>query len=96
MAAMADALVRKIDEDLLADYRAEARANGRSLQAELHEGLKRGRPRRRLSKAELLKLSLKLTTGVPMTSDSTPFIRWSRDTDGGRHLGEGRPDADRG
>jgi plasmid stability protein len=92
---MPDALVRNVDEDLLADYRAEARANGRSLQAELNEGLKRGRPRRRLSKAELLDLSLSLTASGPVTSDSTSDIRWARDTDAGRHLGDGRPDADR-
>ena len=92
---MADALVRNIDEDLLADYRAEARANGRSLQAELHEGLKRGRPRRRLSKAELLELSRTLVAASPMTSDSTTDIRWMRDTDAGRNFGGGRPDADR-
>ncbi|WP_416222304.1 FitA-like ribbon-helix-helix domain-containing protein [Sphingosinicella sp. LY1275] len=92
---MPDALVRNVDEDLLADYRAEARANGRSLQAELNEGLKRGRPRRRLSKSELLDLSRSLTGSGPVTSDSTADIRWARDTDGGRHLGGGRPDADR-
>ena len=92
---MADTLLRNLDEDLLADYRAEARANRRSLQAELREGLKRGRPRRRLSKAELLELSRKLTSSGPETSDSTPYIRWLRDTDVGRHLGVERPDADR-
>ena len=92
---MPDALVRNVDEDLLADYRAEARANGRSLQAELNEGLKRGRPRRRLSKSELLDLSLSLTANAPVTSDSTSDIRWARDTDGGKYLGGGRSDADR-
>ncbi|MBV9883024.1 MAG: hypothetical protein JO276_08455 [Sphingomonadaceae bacterium] len=85
---MADALLRKLDEDLLEAYRAEARANGRSLQAELHEGLRRGRPRRRLSKEELLELSKSLTGAGLLTSDSTADIRWDRDTDGGRHLGE--------
>jgi len=92
---MADALLRNVDKDLLADYRAEARANGRSLQAELQEGLKRGRPRRRLSKAELLELSRDLTQQGPMTSDSTPYIRWARDTDGGRHLGRSGQGDDR-
>lgn len=87
---MADALLRNLDEALLADYRAEAKASGRSLQAALHEGLKRGRPRRRLSKEELLALSLELTSSGPETSDSTPYIRWMRDTDGGRCSG-GRP-----
>ncbi|MEA3041381.1 MAG: antitoxin FitA [Sphingomonadales bacterium] len=92
---MADALLRNVDKDLLADYRAEARANGRSLQAELQEGLKRGRPRRRLSKDELLSLSKELTGQGPMTSDSTPYIRRARDTDGGRNLGKSRQSDDR-
>jgi hypothetical protein len=90
---MADALLRNLDEDLLGDYRAEAKASGRSLQAVLHEGLKRGRPRRRLTKDELLELSLELTSDTPETSDSTPYIRWARDTDAGRYLGGG-PDRD--
>jgi plasmid stability protein len=91
---MPNALLRNVDEDLLADYRAAARANGRSLNAELHEGLQRGRPRRRLSKAELLELSRKLVADTPMTSDSTPDIRSMRDTDAGRYFG-GRLDDDR-
>jgi plasmid stability protein len=80
---MTDLLLRNLREDLLADYRAEAKAQGRSLQAKLHEGLERGRARRRLSKDELIALSLKLTSTGPMTSDSTPYIRWMRDTDDG-------------
>jgi hypothetical protein len=91
---MPDALLRNVDADLLADYRAAARANRRSLNAELHEGLQRGRPRRRLSKEELLELSRKLIAGTPMTSDSTPDIRRARDTDAGRYFG-GRPNDDR-
>ena len=91
---MADALLRNLDEDLLADYRAEAKASGRSLQAVLHEGLRRGRPQRRLTKEELLALSLELTSDMPETSDSTPYIRWARDTDGGRYLGHERNRAD--
>lgn len=92
---MADTLLRNVDEELLAEYRAAARAAGRSLNAELQEGLKRGRPRRRLSRDELVALSRELTSAGPMTGDSTPIIRKMRDTDGGRYLGRGRPDADR-
>jgi plasmid stability protein len=91
---MADALLRNLDEELLADYRAAAKASGRSLQAVLHEGLRRGRPRLRLTKDELLALSLELTSGTPETSDSTPYIRWMRDTDAGRYLGDRRDRAD--
>lgn len=92
---MADTLLRNVDEDLLADYRAAARAAGRSLNAELQEGLKRGRPRRQLSRDELVALSRELTSATPMTSDSTLVIREMRDTDGGRYVGRERPDADR-
>ena len=91
---MVDTLIRNLDEDLLADYRAEASVSGRSLQAVLHEGLKRGRPRRRLTKDELLAMSLDLTSDTPETSDSMPYIRWMRDTDAGRYLGGGRDRAD--
>lgn len=92
---MSNAHIRNLDDDLLADYRAAATANRRSLQAELREGLHRGRPRRRLSKDELHELSCRLTEGMPVTSDSTPLIRRMRDTDDGRHLGHGRDRADR-
>jgi plasmid stability protein len=92
---MTDALIRNVDDDLYADYRAEAEASGRSLQAVLLEGLTRGRPRRRLSKQELLALSIELTSDTPQGQDSTAYIRWMRDTDAGRYLG-GKPDrADR-
>lgn len=91
---MSDAHIRDLDDDLLADYRASAEANRRSLEAELRDGLHRGRLRRRLSKDELFELSRRLTEGEPMTSDSTPLIRRMRDTDNGRYLGE-RDHADR-
>jgi plasmid stability protein len=92
---MADTLLRNVDEDLIAEYRAAARANGRSLNAELQEGLKRARPTRGRTKSELLALSRSLTESGPLTSDSTLLIREMRDTDGGRYLGGERPDADR-
>ena len=92
---MADALLRNVDEDLLADYRAEAKASGRSLQSVLHEGLRRGRPRRLMSKEELLALSRQLTADMPESSDSTPYLRWVRDTDAGRYLGGRLNNADR-
>ncbi|MFN3944434.1 MAG: FitA-like ribbon-helix-helix domain-containing protein [Allosphingosinicella sp.] len=41
---MAQALIRNIDEELLADYKAAAEANKRSLEAELREALRRARP----------------------------------------------------
>jgi plasmid stability protein len=41
---MAQALIRNLDDDLLADYRAAAEANRRSLEAELRDALRRARP----------------------------------------------------
>ncbi|HYW16237.1 MAG TPA: hypothetical protein VE891_08790 [Allosphingosinicella sp.] len=41
---MAQALIRNIDDDLLAVYREAAAANNRSLEAELREALKKARP----------------------------------------------------
>jgi len=41
---MAQALIRNLDDDLLADYREIAAANGRSLEAELREALRIARP----------------------------------------------------
>jgi plasmid stability protein len=41
---MGQALIRNLDDDLLADYREAASANQRSLEAELREALRRARP----------------------------------------------------
>jgi antitoxin FitA len=83
---MAQALIRKIEDDLLEAYRRAAERNQRSLNAELREGLERGRPQSRpISKTELRALSMRLTEGQAEGVDSTAYIRWLRDTDGGRH-----------
>jgi len=83
---MAQALIRKLNDGTLADYRAAAKANGRSLEAELRELIERNRPLRKKTVDELFAMSEKacaLTIGG-MSADSTPYIRWVRDTDGGR------------
>lgn len=92
---MAQALVRKLRDETVADYRAEARAKGTSLEAELREVIERNRPRRRLSAEELRELSRSLRARTPPSArtDSTPFIRWMRDTDGGRYLGRTDPES---
>jgi antitoxin FitA len=41
---MGQALIRNLDDDLLADYREAAKANQRSLEAELRDALRRARP----------------------------------------------------
>lgn len=89
---MSDALIRNVDEQLLDAYRAEARANRRSLQAELKAGLERGRPRRRLSMQEKVALSDRLRRMSPASaSDSTDYLRWLRDTNGGDGSGPDDP-----
>ena len=83
---MSQVLIRKLAEDTLADYRAAAKASGRSLEAELRDLIERNRPLRRKSAQELLAMSERacsLTVGG-RSSDSAPFIRWVRDTNGGR------------
>ena len=79
---MAQALIRKLDDDLLADYRHAAKQNGRSLEAELREGLARSRPKRKLSREELIAFTHALWKRVPDSAaaiDSTPYIRAMRD-----------------
>ena len=41
---MAQVLIRNLEDDLLADFREIASANGRSLEAELREALRRAKP----------------------------------------------------
>lgn len=79
---MAQALIRNLDDELLDDYRRAAKDRGRSLEAELRDALARARPKRRLSREELIALSLSLQALTPadvVPSDSTPMIREMRD-----------------
>jgi plasmid stability protein len=73
-----DVLVRDLDDDVLKQLKAAARANGRSLQAEIHDVLRRASARnlaetRRLSARWLKRLSR------PGHSDSAALIRDDRD-----------------
>jgi len=89
---MAQVLVRNLDDDLVAAYREAAGRNGRSFEAELREGLARGRPRRPSRREELRQLSSELramTPHEPPQGDSTQIIRWFRDTHGGRWTDDG-------
>ena len=78
---MAQALIRNLDEDLLDDYRREAKRNQRSLEAELRAALSRSRPTGQLSGDELRTLTRKLWEQVPESArgDSGPYIRAMRD-----------------
>jgi len=75
---MPDVLVRNLDDDVLEQLKAAAKANGRSLQAEIHDVLRRAGTRnlaetRRLSARWLKRLSR------ARHSDSAASIRQDRD-----------------
>ena len=79
---MAQALIRNLDDDLVEDYRREAKRLGRSLEAELRDGLARARPKRKLSREELIAMTHRLWAATPASAaeiDSTPYIRAMRD-----------------
>jgi plasmid stability protein len=82
---MEQVVIRRLKDGTLADYRRAAEANGRSLEAELRDVLERNRPLARKDSVRLLALSerLKAMTLDP-SSDSTPYIRWLRDSNLGR------------
>ena len=75
---MPNVLVRDLDDDVLEQLKAAAKANGRSLQAEIHDVLRRASTRnlvetRRLSAQWLKRLSRS------RHSDSADLIREDRD-----------------
>ena len=78
---MAQALIRNIDDDLLADYREAAEANKRSLEAELREALRRARPLSPKRRQEVLDEFARIramTPGVQQTP-SEILVREDRD-----------------
>ena len=80
---MAQALIRNIDDDLLADYREAAEENKRSLEAELREALRVARPFSRKRRAEIISEAARIramTPDVPQTP-SEVLIREMRDGD---------------
>ena len=75
---MPDVLIRNLDEGVLEEMKAAAKANGRSLQAEIHDVLRRASTRslagtRRLSAQWLKRLR------HSSHSDSAALIREGRD-----------------
>ena len=76
---MAQALIRRLNDDTLEDYRVAARDKGRSLEAELRDLIERNRPRRVLTPAEREALAIELCRGQKRSSDSTPLIREARE-----------------
>jgi antitoxin FitA len=79
---MGQALIRNLDDDLLADYREAAMRNARSLEAELREALKSARPVSRRRREELLEISRHIRAMTPPEVRQTPaelLIREDRD-----------------
>lgn len=76
---MAQALIRKIKDETLDDYRAEAKRNSRSLEAELRELIEQNRPKRRLTPEERFAFSQQLTTGHKLGTDSVLILREARE-----------------
>jgi plasmid stability protein len=75
---MTDFLLRNIDPHVLEQLKGRAEQHGRSLQAEIHDTLKRSV---RLSKAESIQLIERLHANGPrVTSDSTADIRADRES----------------
>jgi antitoxin FitA len=81
---MGQVLIRNLDDALIADFRRVAKANGRSLEAELREALAQARPRESLtgpSLRALVESMWALTPESAASGDSTPVIRQARDED---------------
>ncbi|HEY0012203.1 MAG TPA: hypothetical protein VGB79_05050 [Allosphingosinicella sp.] len=78
---MGQALIRNLDDDLLADYREAAAANKRSLEAELREALRLARPLSMRKRQEVLDEFARIramTPNVPQTP-SEVLVREDRD-----------------
>jgi plasmid stability protein len=74
---MANVLVRDLDEDVLKQLKAAAKAHGRSLQAEIHDVLERASTR---NLAETRRLSAQWLKRLRQSrSDSSVMIREDRD-----------------
>ncbi len=79
---MGQALIRNLDDDLLADYREAALRNQRSLEAELRETLKMVRPANKKRVEELLDISRRIRAMTPKNVKQTPseiLVREDRD-----------------
>ena len=78
---MGQALIRNLDDQLLADYREIAAVNGRSLEAELREALRRAKPLspRKIEEALARLAAIRaMTPDVPQTP-SELLLREDRD-----------------
>ena len=76
---MPDLLVRGLDDDVLEQLKAAAKANGRSLQAEIHDVLRRAGTRNLAETRRLSARWLGKRLGRARHSDSAASIREDRD-----------------
>lgn len=79
---MGQALIRNLEDEVLDDYREAAKLNGRSLEAELRETLRRSRPKSAQRREELIELSRRMRAMTPKDVPQTPaevLIREDRD-----------------
>ncbi len=76
---MANILVRNLDDEVLAQLKAAAKANGRSLQAEIHEVLRNSSARRLAETRRISSQWLKRLRGSAQT-DSAALIREDRES----------------
>lgn len=79
---MGQALIRNLDDELLAEYREAAARNQRSLEAELRDALKRAKPITPKRKEELLDIASKIRAMTPKGVTQTPseqLVREDRD-----------------
>ena len=75
---MANVLVRDLDDDVLKQLKASAKAHGRSLQAEIRDVLERAGTRNLAETRRLSARWLKRLRG-PSHSDSAALVREDRD-----------------
>jgi plasmid stability protein len=75
---MPNVLVRDLDVDVLKQLKAAAKANGRSLQAEIHDVLRRANTRNLAETRRLSAKWLRRLSGAKH-SDSAALIREERD-----------------
>ncbi|HJW94041.1 MAG TPA: hypothetical protein VJ901_10515 [Thermoanaerobaculia bacterium] len=76
---MPDVLIRDVEEKLLNQLKEAAEAEGRSLDAVLHETLEHAVILRRAQLRSISEKWQKLMAGRPLQSDSTELIRDDRD-----------------
>ena len=74
---MANVLIRNLDDDVLEELKAAAKAHGRSLQAEIHDVLRNARTRRLAETRRLSARWLKRLSGSKHT-DSAASIQEDR------------------